>query len=65
MVLSGKGITKVCAIQLQLGGEHMFSGRFLGSLCLLFSVKLQVKGYVPSHTCHYCCSELGGCDWCG
>jgi hypothetical protein len=40
MPLRGKGITKVCAIQLQLGGEHMLSSWPLSSVCLLFSVKL-------------------------
>jgi hypothetical protein len=65
MLSRGKGTTKVCAIRLQLGDEHMLSGWPLGILRLLFSVKLQVKGYVPSHMCHYCCNEPKGCDWCG
>jgi hypothetical protein len=46
MLLGGKGITKLCAIQLQLKGEPMPLNWSLGSLCLLFNVKLQVKGYV-------------------
>jgi hypothetical protein len=61
----GLGIIKMCVIQLQPRGEHMLSSWPLGSLCLPFSVKFYVKGYVPSHTCHYCHNELGHCDWCG
>ncbi len=65
MFLRVKEITKVCAIQLRFGGEHMFSTWPFNSLCLLFSVKLQVKGWMFSHACHYCCSELWGFNWCG
>jgi hypothetical protein len=56
------GITKVCAIWLWPGGEHMFLGWPLNSLCLLFNVKFQLKSYVSSHACHYCYNELGSCD---
>jgi hypothetical protein len=62
MLSRGKGITKVCVIRLQLGGEHMFSNWPFSNVCLLFSVKRQVKGYVLSHMCHYSHNELGGCD---
>ncbi len=65
MLSRGKGITKVCAIRLRLGGEHMFSSWPFGNVCLLFNVKHSMKGYVLSHTCHYSHSEFGGCDYCG
>jgi hypothetical protein len=49
MFSGAKGITKLCAIRLQLGGEHIF-------WYFVFTVQ---------HACHYCCSETMGCDWCG
>jgi hypothetical protein len=58
-VFGGRGITKVCAIRLWPRGECMFLGWHLSSLCLLFSVKLQLKSYVPSHACHYVIMSLG------
>jgi hypothetical protein len=64
MLLRGREIIKMCAIQLQPAGEQMFLGWSLDNMCLLFSVKLQGKSYVPSHMCHYCHNELGGCAWC-
>jgi hypothetical protein len=57
-VLGGKGIIKVCVIWLGHGGEQIL----LGNLCLLFSVKFQMKSYAPSHTSHYYRSEAKGFD---
>lgn len=35
----GWGVVKVCAIWLQLGGEHTLSGWPSNDMCLLFNVK--------------------------
>ncbi len=44
MFLEGKGITKVCAIWLWFGVEHVFSSWPLGNMCQLFNAKLHLKG---------------------
>jgi hypothetical protein len=60
MFLGVWGIIKVCAIWLRPRGKHILLSWPFDNLCLPFSVKFQMKGYMPSHMCHYCYNEPRG-----